>query len=151
MWRQSQAWSELSPGLLLQVLVQQYYSHNYDLLILTMNSHLHLFLSPPIIFGMFLPSAVTLYSLIESGRMKWGSIPLRVGVLVIKISEMLSIFPALPDFWLTCLINNADCFVNDSYKFSKGKTSLHLIYPNVAHAHRANLAYHSEFFRLLSS
>lgn len=76
---------------------------------------------------------------------------LRGGCSSQKLSEKLSVFSHSLTFQLTCLINTADCFVNDSFEFSKGKTSFQPMYSKVAHAHRANLAYHSEFFRLLSS
>lgn len=91
-------------------------------------------------------------SLLSLNQAEWNRVPFLVGGVfwVMKLYARLSISPHSLTFQLTCLINNADCLVNDSFTFWEGK-SLHSVHLNVAHAHGANLAYHSEYFRLLSS
>lgn len=147
MWKYSR-----HTGILLQILVQQNYSHNSDF-ILTMNSNVQLFLSPPVTFGMPLPSVVTSICSLTHHRLRLNKTrfhSLGGGCSSHETTWKVINFPHSLAFQLTCLINTADCFVNDSFKFSEGK-SLYPMHPDVAQAHRANLAYHSEFFRLLSS
>lgn len=135
---------------LLQMLVQQNYNHGSDLLILAMNLDVPLFLSPPChLWNVTSQCCHPLFShRIRLSETRFRS--LRGGCSSHETIRKVINFPHSLTFQLTCLINTADCFVNDSFKFWEGKR-FHSVPPKVAHAHRANLAYHSEYFRLLSS
>lgn len=137
---------------LLQIPVQQNYNHASDLRILTMNLDVLIFLSPPChLWNVTSWSCHLLFSHWIRLSETQGSFHGGEGVLVMKLTIWKVInFPDSLTFHLTCLINTADCFLNDSFKFWEGK-SLPSVHRHVAHAHRANLAYHNEYFRLLSS